>query len=49
MNPDLARERASATFNIEELTNIIDGGPKKTKWRREICKFSFVAVTLLSQ
>ncbi len=39
MNADLAKERASATFNIEELTNIIDGDAKKTKWRREIRKF----------
>ncbi|XP_059196316.1 peroxisomal acyl-coenzyme A oxidase 1 isoform X1 [Centropristis striata] len=36
MNPDIMKERQNATFNIEKLTNILDGGPEKTKRRREI-------------
>ncbi|XP_036383996.1 peroxisomal acyl-coenzyme A oxidase 1 isoform X1 [Megalops cyprinoides] len=36
MNPDIRRERENATFSTEILTNILDGGPEKTKRRREI-------------
>lgn len=36
MNPDIMKERQNATFNVEKLTNILDGGPEKTKRRREI-------------
>uniref|UniRef100_A0A8C7P0L2 Acyl-coenzyme A oxidase n=1 Tax=Oncorhynchus mykiss TaxID=8022 RepID=A0A8C7P0L2_ONCMY len=36
MNPDITRERENATFNVEKLTHILDGGIEKTKRRREI-------------
>lgn len=36
MNPDIIKERRSATFNTEELTYILNGGPEKTKRKREI-------------
>ncbi|XP_031730434.1 peroxisomal acyl-coenzyme A oxidase 1-like [Anarrhichthys ocellatus] len=36
MNPDIMRERKNATFGVEKLTHILDGGPEKTKRRREI-------------
>ncbi|XP_061087345.1 peroxisomal acyl-coenzyme A oxidase 1 isoform X1 [Conger conger] len=36
MNPDIRRERENASFNVDILTNIIDGGPEKTRRRREI-------------
>ncbi|KAM9818023.1 peroxisomal acyl-coenzyme A oxidase 1 isoform X2 [Syngnathus typhle] len=36
MNPDILNERQKATFDIEKLTNILNGGPEKTKRRREI-------------
>ncbi|XP_056228578.1 peroxisomal acyl-coenzyme A oxidase 1 isoform X2 [Seriola aureovittata] len=36
MNPDIMKERQNATFDVEKLTNILDGGPEKTKRRREI-------------
>ncbi|KAJ8363566.1 hypothetical protein SKAU_G00123970 [Synaphobranchus kaupii] len=36
MNPDIRRERENASFNTEILTNILDGGPEKTRRRREI-------------
>uniref|UniRef100_A0A1A7XSA5 Acyl-coenzyme A oxidase n=1 Tax=Iconisemion striatum TaxID=60296 RepID=A0A1A7XSA5_9TELE len=36
MNPDIRRERENASFNVNELTFILDGGPEKTKRRREI-------------
>lgn len=36
MNPDLRRERASATFNPELITHILDGSPENTRRRREI-------------
>uniref|UniRef100_A0A8C7P057 Acyl-coenzyme A oxidase n=1 Tax=Oncorhynchus mykiss TaxID=8022 RepID=A0A8C7P057_ONCMY len=38
MNPDITRERENATFNVEKLTHILDGGIEKTKRRREIGK-----------
>lgn len=39
MNPDILKERQTATFNVENLTNILDGSPEKTKRRREIGEF----------
>ncbi|MGH0161097.1 UNVERIFIED_CONTAM: hypothetical protein FKN15_040548 [Acipenser sinensis] len=36
MNPDICKERGSATFQTELLTNILDGGADKTARRREI-------------
>uniref|UniRef100_A0A8C3B3R2 Acyl-coenzyme A oxidase n=1 Tax=Cyclopterus lumpus TaxID=8103 RepID=A0A8C3B3R2_CYCLU len=36
MNPDITRERQHATFDVEKLTHILDGGPEKTRRRREI-------------
>ncbi|XP_068582874.1 peroxisomal acyl-coenzyme A oxidase 1-like [Cebidichthys violaceus] len=36
MNPDIMRERRNATFDVEKLTHILDGGPEKTKRRRKI-------------
>ncbi|XP_037621620.1 peroxisomal acyl-coenzyme A oxidase 1 isoform X3 [Sebastes umbrosus] len=36
MNPDIMKERQNASFNVEKLTNILDGGPEKTRRRREI-------------
>lgn len=36
MNPDIVKERRNATFDVEILTNILDGGPEKTRRRREI-------------
>ncbi|KAK7464559.1 hypothetical protein BaRGS_00037894, partial [Batillaria attramentaria] len=36
VNPDLARERESATFDVRELTHIIDGSPDRTKRRKEL-------------
>ncbi|KAK8735636.1 hypothetical protein OTU49_005239 [Cherax quadricarinatus] len=35
-NEDLIRERRKCNFNIEELTNIVDGGKARTARRREI-------------
>ena len=40
-NPDLKRERANCSFNKEEITHLIDGGPEKTKERKELGKFWF--------
>mmetsp|Transcript_9640 Transcript_9640/g.14868 ORF Transcript_9640/g.14868 Transcript_9640/m.14868 type:complete len:706 (+) Transcript_9640:238-2355(+) len=36
MNPDLRNERAKATFSVERLTNMLDGGAERTKRRRQI-------------
>ncbi|XP_047221568.1 peroxisomal acyl-coenzyme A oxidase 1 isoform X1 [Girardinichthys multiradiatus] len=36
MNPDIKRERLNASFDVEKVTYILDGGPEKTKRRREI-------------
>eukprot|EP00980_Cylindrotheca_fusiformis_P003160 scaffold721_cov131-Cylindrotheca_fusiformis.AAC.50 len=34
MNPDLKREREHATFNVEKVTNMVDGGKAATDRRR---------------
>ncbi|XP_032900424.1 peroxisomal acyl-coenzyme A oxidase 1 isoform X2 [Amblyraja radiata] len=36
MNADLRRERDSASFRTEALTQLLDGGPENTRRRREI-------------
>ncbi|XP_075701750.1 peroxisomal acyl-coenzyme A oxidase 1 isoform X4 [Rhinoderma darwinii] len=36
MNPDLSRERATASFNPVTITHILDGTPERTRRRREI-------------
>ena len=41
-NADLVRERSGASFNIEELTHIIDGGEHRTNRRKELGMFIFM-------
>ena len=41
VNADLARERKSASFNVQELTHFIDGGSDRTKRRKELGKYWF--------
>ena len=36
VNPDLVRERENATFDCEQMTNVLDGGAEVTKTRRRI-------------
>ncbi|XP_028156323.1 probable peroxisomal acyl-coenzyme A oxidase 1 [Ostrinia furnacalis] len=36
INADLVKERSKCSFDLEELTNLIDGGKKKTKQRRQM-------------
>ncbi|KAM5149054.1 peroxisomal acyl-coenzyme A oxidase 2 isoform 1-T2 [Mantella aurantiaca] len=36
VNTDLAGERASPSFNVETLTNILDGGAEETRLRRSV-------------
>ncbi|CAL1601681.1 unnamed protein product [Knipowitschia caucasica] len=36
MNPDIIKERQNASFDVEKVTYILDGGPEKTKRKREI-------------
>ncbi|XP_006041428.2 peroxisomal acyl-coenzyme A oxidase 2 isoform X1 [Bubalus bubalis] len=36
MHPDIESERHSQSFNVEELTNILDGGAQKTALRRKV-------------
>lgn len=35
VNIDLQRERNNCTFSIQEMTEFIDGGPDKTRARKE--------------
>lgn len=39
----LAQERAAASFRVEWITNMLDGGPEKTEWKRRACKI-FISV-----
>ena len=41
VNPDLQKERDTATFKPEELTHILDGGGQKTQRRKELGANSF--------
>eukprot|EP00536_Pseudo-nitzschia_multiseries_P014640 jgi/Psemu1/246220/estExt_Genewise1.C_7430028 len=34
MNPDLKRERSNATFDVEKITHVLDGGRSQTERRR---------------
>jgi acyl-CoA oxidase len=34
MNPELKRERSNATFEVEKITHVLDGGRHKTERRR---------------
>lgn len=36
VNADLQREREKCTFNVEELTNFLDGDAKQTMIRRKL-------------
>ena len=36
MNKDLRKERATATFNVERVTNLLDGGQDRTERRRHL-------------
>ena len=36
VNPDLQKERDSATFDVGKLTEILHGGPAAAKKRKEI-------------
>lgn len=44
MNPDIIKERQNATFDVEKLTYILDGGLEKTKRRREIGEFEMTSL-----
>ena len=41
INPDLAKERENCPFNLEEVTNLLDGGKEETETRRTFEKFLF--------
>ena len=41
MNPDLQKERNNATFDPEEITNILDGGKGMTERRRELGRYIY--------
>ena len=58
VNPDLASERENCPFDLEEVTNLLDGGKEETENRRKfeqflfskikVCKFtSILTITLL--
>lgn len=36
VNPDLDIERKTPSFNVEQLTNILDGGAENTRIRRAV-------------
>ncbi|ESO91273.1 hypothetical protein LOTGIDRAFT_105863 [Lottia gigantea] len=41
INPELQKERNKASFNVQELISILDGGPKRTKRRKELEQLLF--------
>ena len=47
VNPDLQKERDSATFVTEDMTHFLDGSPSKTEKRRNVGLYA--CYQLLSQ
>ena len=45
MNPDIAKERSKASFDVSELIHLLDGGEERTKRRKYLGKY--VALTTL--
>ena len=41
VNPDLASERENCPFDLEEVTNLLDGGKEETENRRKFEQFLF--------
>ena len=41
INPDLAKERENCPFDLEEVTNLLDGGKEETENRRRFRTFLF--------
>ena len=41
VNPDLAEERENCPFDLEEVTNLLDGGKEETENRRKFEQFLF--------
>lgn len=39
LNEDLQKERTTCTFNLEELTNFLDGDKENTAKRRKLGKY----------
>ena len=39
INPDIQKERDSASFQVEKLTHFLDGGQHKTEQRKSVGKF----------
>lgn len=48
VNDDLLSERRKCEFNVEELTNYLDGGAQATQNRRKMGKFVLYNVICLS-
>lgn len=42
VNPDLDIERKTASFSVERLTNILDGGAENTEIRRKVGKYAYM-------
>lgn len=38
-NEDLRKEREKCTFDTVELTHLLDGGPEKTKARKDLGEY----------
>lgn len=47
INDDLRKERTMCTFNLEELTNLLDDGVEKTKQRREIGTYMIIYMYII--
>lgn len=48
VNEDLQKERNKCDFNVEELTNFLDGGVDETKKRKRIGNYEFISIILTS-
>ena len=44
INPDLEKERKDCPFDLEEVTNLLDGGKEETETRRNFETFLFAKI-----
>ena len=47
INPDLAKERRKAKFDVEQLTHFLYGGPEKTRRRRFLRELKYKIIYII--
>ena len=48
VNPDLAKERENCPFDLEEVTNLLDGSKEETETRRKFERFLLSKIKVIT-